>query len=276
MQRAIKGRQAMITATAVIALTLGGCFEQPKTPAGSGTGSGTGGTGGTGTGGTTTPPAKGFAGYARVEFLFGKDAPLGREVRLVDDFTFVDSKGNAWTAPKGFVTDGATIPGAAWSGVGGPLDGPYRDAAILHDRYCSTKERTADETHNMFHEAAIARGTDAVTAGTMYAAILIGGPTWSAKATKKGSLQMRVVPASMLPLLQSGPIGGAPKMTPEQIRQFLEMKSWIEREKPSKEAIARMVEEIKRGGTVPGAPPAPKSTTPAPAAPSPAPSSPPK
>lgn len=35
--------------------------------------------------------------------------------------------------PKGFITDFASIPRVLWSAVGGPAEGKYRKAAVVHD-----------------------------------------------------------------------------------------------------------------------------------------------
>ncbi|HSY50382.1 MAG TPA: hypothetical protein VLC46_16340 [Thermoanaerobaculia bacterium] len=62
---------------------------------------------------------------------------------LDDDFTFVDSTGQRWTAPKGLESDGASVGGLlglpfiGWLVErvieGSPLTGPLRVGAIPHD-----------------------------------------------------------------------------------------------------------------------------------------------
>ena len=44
-------------------------------------------------------------------------------VRLLEDLIFIDAKGKKWTAPKGHVVDGATIPKAFQSMIGTPYGG---------------------------------------------------------------------------------------------------------------------------------------------------------
>ena len=64
----------------------------------------------------------------------------GSGVRLLEDVTFhVDDLCGVTLAvdvPKGFVSDGASIPKALWSIVGSPLDGCPLRAAIVHDWLC--------------------------------------------------------------------------------------------------------------------------------------------
>jgi hypothetical protein len=55
----------------------------------------------------------------------------GRIVILIEDFSYIDAQGEKWTAPKGAQADGASIPRALWTVLGGPLDGRYRDASIM-------------------------------------------------------------------------------------------------------------------------------------------------
>lgn len=57
----------------------------------------------------------------------------GRNMRLIEDFSYTDANGAMWTAPKGTLTDGASIPTALWSIIGSPFTGKYLNAAIIHD-----------------------------------------------------------------------------------------------------------------------------------------------
>jgi Protein of unknown function (DUF1353) len=77
-----------------------------------------------------------FSGPILLELL-----PDGRDMKVVRGFTYVDPNNVTWMVPKGAVTNGATIPSALWSIVGGPREGKYRDAAVVHDHFCTTQER---------------------------------------------------------------------------------------------------------------------------------------
>ena len=60
---------------------------------------------------------------------------------LTRPLVYVDSSGVRWEAPVGTVTDGATIPKFAWQIIGNPLQGAYRNAAVIHDAACDKKEQ---------------------------------------------------------------------------------------------------------------------------------------
>jgi len=53
---------------------------------------------------------------------------------LLEDVLVVSSQGQAWTIPKGFVSDGASVPHGLWS-LFPPLD-HYAPCALVHDQIC--------------------------------------------------------------------------------------------------------------------------------------------
>src|SRR5262245_30471791 len=57
----------------------------------------------------------------------------GRRMTLLNDYRFRDPKGEIWLAKQGSIVDGASIPRVFWSIIGGPLNGPYRNASVIHD-----------------------------------------------------------------------------------------------------------------------------------------------
>ncbi|TIP76519.1 MAG: DUF1353 domain-containing protein, partial [Mesorhizobium sp.] len=82
--------------------------------------------------------------------------------------------------PGGEVVDGASIPGFAWSLVGGPFDGKYLNAAIIHDYYCCSKSREYYGTHHAFWLGMKAAGVDDTMAYIMWSAVRFAGPDyWS-------------------------------------------------------------------------------------------------
>ena len=107
---------------------------------------------------------------------------------LDQPLVFTQADGTIWTAPKGTLTDGASIPDAALSLIGDRFDPRYLNAAIVHDAYSQTdnasvtveqyRRRSWQSTHRMFYEACLVGGTPKALAKTMYAAVLIGGPRW--------------------------------------------------------------------------------------------------
>src|SRR5262245_50374378 len=59
--------------------------------------------------------------------LILKALPDGRTMQLVLPFSYVDSKGVAWSVPAGTIVDGASIPSVFWSILGAPYTGKYRE-----------------------------------------------------------------------------------------------------------------------------------------------------
>lgn len=109
--------------------------------------------------------------------------PDGLNMKLQEPFSYVDWDGHELDAPAGFVSDGASIPRAAWSLVGGPWDGKYRNAAVVHDVGCVTHKYPSKVTHRLFYEAMIDSGVANTLALTMYYAVIVGGPSWLEVAT---------------------------------------------------------------------------------------------
>jgi Protein of unknown function (DUF1353) len=103
----------------------------------------------------------------------------GRHLTLIGDFRFVDEDMRTWTAPAGTVVDGASIPRPLWSLIGGPLEGKYREASVIHDHYCAIKTRPWDQVHNVFYDAMLANGVSISQATLMYLAVYRFGPRWN-------------------------------------------------------------------------------------------------
>ena len=59
--------------------------------------------------------------------------PDGRTMTLLTELRYTDPHGEVWVAPIGSVVDGASIPRYLWSVMGGPFEGRYRNASVLHD-----------------------------------------------------------------------------------------------------------------------------------------------
>jgi hypothetical protein len=111
--------------------------------------------------------------------------PDGRKMLVEEDLSFQDPNGIVWSAPRGSEVDGASIPRAIWSLVGGPLDGPYRNASIIHDVACVEKRREWQLVHRCFYNGMMAMGAmSRIKAKVMYAAVYHFGPRW--KLTSAG------------------------------------------------------------------------------------------
>ena len=116
-------------------------------------------------------PAR-FSGKPKTEWLDD-----GRNMLLLEEFTFTDDEGSVWVAPKGSPINGASIPKFLWSTVGSPYAGLYRNASIIHDVYCVSagvdrdKRKAADR---MFHQGCLAGGCSKEEAAMLYAGVRAG------------------------------------------------------------------------------------------------------
>jgi hypothetical protein len=107
------------------------------------------------------------------------------------DLVFVDAMGKRWVAPKGTLTDGASIPPAFIGVIGAPTSAEFASAAAIHDAYCGYgneqgaqyQTRSWEEVHRVFYEALVVGGTPLDKAKTMYSDVLIGGPRWQPGAS---------------------------------------------------------------------------------------------
>lgn len=100
-------------------------------------------------------------------------------IELANDVIYTDDAGRKWRAPKGTIADGASIPRMFWSIIGGPLDGNYRNASIIHDVYCVRRSMPWKAVHRVFYEAMLASKVDPYKARVMYAAVYHFGPRWN-------------------------------------------------------------------------------------------------
>ena len=124
-----------------------------------------------------------FSGEPETRWL---SSPLkGRLMVLTEEFSFTEaSTGRVWTAPKGLVVDGASIPRALWTMIGSPFTGNYRRASVVHDKACldfptDGPERKAADA--MFYAACRAGGCGRWQAKVLYLGVRIGS-TWAKAA----------------------------------------------------------------------------------------------
>ena len=104
--------------------------------------------------------------------------PDGRSMTLLSELRYTDPHGIVWVAPAGSVVDGASIPRALWSFMGGPFEGKYRNASVLHDVSYDHQDRPPQECDRMFYDAMRCSGVGAIEAKTMYYALLRFGWHW--------------------------------------------------------------------------------------------------
>jgi hypothetical protein len=116
-----------------------------------------------------------YSGY--VEARWEND---GRTMTLLNELRYTDPDGVVWIAPTGSVVDGASIPRSLWSLMGGPFEGKYRNASVLHDVSYDQHTKPWPECDRMFYNAMRCSGVSTVEAGTMYYALRKFGHHWKA------------------------------------------------------------------------------------------------
>lgn len=99
---------------------------------------------------------------------------------LLSELRYTDPQGVVWVAPAGSVVDGASIPRSLWSLMGGPFEGKYRNASVLHDVSYDQHTRPWEQCDRMFYNAMRCSGVSAPEAGTMYYALRKFGHHWKA------------------------------------------------------------------------------------------------
>jgi uncharacterized protein DUF1353 len=153
----------------------------------------------------------------------------GRTMTIMSDLTYTDPHGEVWDAPAGSIVDGASLPRYLWSIMGGPFEGQYRNASVLHDVAYGRHNRPWQDCDRMFYNAMRCSGVDVVEAKTMYYALYKFGRHWKfpikrAKPVKyEGALVAR-----------GEEIPRAIPVNPAQINQA---RDWISNTDPSLERI---------------------------------------
>jgi len=104
--------------------------------------------------------------------------PDGRTMTVMSELSYTDPYGVIWDAPAGSVTDGASIPRYLWSLIGGPFEGQYRNASVLHDVAYGKHERPWKDCDRMFYNAMRCSGVGPTQAKTMYYALYKFGHHW--------------------------------------------------------------------------------------------------
>lgn len=118
-----------------------------------------------------------YEGPLRAEF-----ERKSRDIVLLRDFIYSDPQGKIWKAPAGSRVDGASIPQPFWSVIGGPLDGPYREASVIHDVACQARDKPWEDAHLTFYYAMRCSGVGVRRAKVMYWAVYHFGPRWGLAA----------------------------------------------------------------------------------------------
>jgi hypothetical protein len=121
------------------------------------------------------------------------------EMELVEPFNYIDANGKRWTAPSGSVINGASIPSVFWSVIGGPFEGRFRKASVLHDAACDTQTESWQDVHRMFYDACRCSRVGIGKAQTMYWAVYQFGPRWEPAGTDVAAVAVVAPEASIVP-----------------------------------------------------------------------------
>ncbi len=157
----------------------------------------------------------------------------GRSMTLLNELRYTDPQGLVWIAPAGSAVDGASIPKSLWSIMGGPFEGKYRNASVLHDVAYEQHKLPWEDCDRMFYNAMRCSGVSAVEAGTMYYSLYKFGRHWKfpIKKAKKLSKKERMAmaqPAEPAELQRAEPVD---RVSISQARE------WIRSAEPSLEQI---------------------------------------
>lgn len=162
----------------------------------------------------------------------------GRTMTLLNELRYTDPKGVVWIAPAGSVVDGASIPRSLWTFMGGPFEGKYRNASVLHDVAYDRKDRPWDAVDRMFYNAMRCSGVGAVEAGTMYYSLLKFGHHWKVEIRKAKRVKPR--DRARMEAEEEPEVARALPVNQSDIEQT---RDWIRSAEPSAEEIERRASE---------------------------------
>jgi hypothetical protein len=147
----------------------------------------------------STKPSEQWGSYINLPLALQDFVPPdGRRFSLLHEFNYVDQSGRRWEAPTGLITDGASIPMPFWSVVGGPFEGLFREAAVVHDAGCCAQMQPWEDVHHMYYNAMRCSGVEEGKAKTMFLAVWSFGPRWTTLNTSMPA-ECRIAQPSGIP-----------------------------------------------------------------------------
>jgi hypothetical protein len=148
---------------------------------------------------------------------------------LLSELRYTDPQGLVWIAPAGSTVDGASIPRSLWSVMGGPFEGKYRNASVLHDVSYDQHYRPWADCDRMFYNAMRCSGVGAVEAKTMYYSLYKFGRHWKFSIKKAKPLKKKELAAVEA--------AEAPRAIPVDANDINQTRDWIRSSEPSLEEI---------------------------------------
>ncbi len=172
----------------------------------------------------------------------------GRRMRLTAPFAYVDPQGKTWRAAAGDTVDGASVPTVAWSLIGGPFEGRYRSASVIHDVSCDRQVGPWEEVHEMFFWALLASGVERWRAKVMYGAVYHFGPRWPRVVTVSGMprTEPQIARDIALQRAAAGSTAEVIGISTSEVRPTFSVRVTPPEVRPSEEAFKRMEAEIAR------------------------------
>lgn len=137
--------------------------------------------------GMSEPANAKFTGKLVVSF-----DPEGRVVTLIQPYGYIGPDGVKWDVPAGARVDGASIPRPFWPIIGGPFEGKYRNASVIHDWYCDRRNRPWRRVHRAFYDAMRESQVNESIAKIMYQAVMKFGPKWSDVVVSNNTLKASI------------------------------------------------------------------------------------
>ena len=174
------------------------------------------------------------------EWGYYNDAPVtrwnpdGRTMTLLSELHYTDPQGIVWNAPAGSVVDGASIPRSLWSIMGGPFEGKYRNASVLHDVAYGQHNRPWQDCDRMFYNAMRCSGVSAVEAKTMFYALYRFGHHWKFPIKRAKPVKFE---GTMVARGEE-----IPRAIPVNENELGDAREWIRRAEPSLEQIEQRVD----------------------------------
>ena len=153
----------------------------------------------------------------------------GRTMTLLSELRYTDPHGLVWVAPAGATIDGASIPRSLWSVMGGPFEGKYRNASVLHDAAYDQHNRPWQDCDRMFYNAMRCSGVGAVEAKTMFYALYRFGHHWKFPIKRAKPVKFE---GTMVARGEE-----IPRAIPVNENELNDTRDWIRRAEPSLEEI---------------------------------------
>ena len=164
--------------------------------------------------------------------------PDGRTMTLLTELRYTDPQGFVWIAPIGSVVDGASIPRYLWSIMGGPFEGKYRNASVLHDVAYGEHNRPWQECDRMFYYAMRCSGVSVAEAKTMFYALCRFGHHWKFPIKRAKPVKFE---GTMVARGEE-----IPRAIPVNENELGDAREWIRRAEPSLQEIEQRADAERR------------------------------